>query len=151
MKSHKRLLTITLTMTGLVFGWAASAQDVKLMPKEAISFEARPGAQGLAQAAIHGNLQKAGLYAVQVKFAPGAKAPVHTHPDERVLNVLAGVLYFGTGSTFDESAMKPLQAGSVVIIAPDQPHYVWAKDGEVVAQEAGFGPTATKPWPQAVR
>jgi quercetin dioxygenase-like cupin family protein len=86
------------------------------------------------------------LYAVQVKFPKGGKALPHTHPDERILNVIAGTLYFAHGTSFEEAALKPYGAGSVINIPPNVPHYVMAKDGEAIVQEAGFGPTATVPW-----
>jgi quercetin dioxygenase-like cupin family protein len=35
---------------------------------------------------------------VQVKFSKGGKASAHTHPEERILNVLAGTIYVGTGT-----------------------------------------------------
>jgi quercetin dioxygenase-like cupin family protein len=127
---------------------AAEQGAVRVMPNNSIEWRARPGTD-LVQAEIHGSVQKSGLYAVQVKFPKDGKAPPHAHPDERILNVLAGVLYFGAGTVFDETAVTPLPAGSVVIIPPETPHFVWARDGEVTVQESGFGPSGTKPWPRA--
>jgi quercetin dioxygenase-like cupin family protein len=148
----RRTILIPAASLGCAFAAAAPAvsqqQEIRLIPQNSIPWAARAGS-ALFQSEIHGSVQKSGLYAVQVKFPAGGKAPPHTHPDERLLNVLAGVLFFGVGTTFDEGAVKPLTAGSVVIIPPDTPHYVWARDGEVTVQEAGFGPSGTKPWPQA--
>ena len=43
---------------------------------------------------------------------------------------------------FDLSKMTPLKPGSVIIMPANTPHYGWAKEGEVVIQEVGIGPTA---------
>ena len=39
--------------------------------------------------------------------------------------------------------MKALPAGSIFTEPARQPHFVWAKDGEVVIQVIGNGPSAT--------
>jgi hypothetical protein len=58
----------------------------------------------------------------------------HWHPDEwRTAVVLSGTLYFVVGEQWDESKLKP----------PRTPHYVWAKDGEVIIQTTRMGPTGT--------
>jgi hypothetical protein len=59
--------------------------------------------------------------------------------------VLSGTIYVGFGATFDEAKMVAVPAGGVYVAPAKVPHYVWAKDGEAVYQEAGVGPTATVP------
>jgi hypothetical protein len=39
--------------------------------------------------------------------------------------------------------MKALPAGSVFTEPVQQPHFVWAKEGEVVIQVVGHGPSST--------
>ena len=63
--------------------------------------------------------------------------------DERVVTILSGTLLVGYGERFDESTMKALPAGSVFTEPAKQPHFVWAKDSEVVIQVVGQGPSAT--------
>ncbi len=50
-------------------------------------------------------------------------------------------MYVGYGEQLDESAMKALKPGSIWTSHEKHPHFVWAKDGEVVIQVVGFGPT----------
>jgi quercetin dioxygenase-like cupin family protein len=73
----------------------------------------------------------------------------HTHPDERVVTVLSGTFYLGSGPTFDESKAKELEAGSVTVVPPNTVHWGFAKDSAVTIQEIGVGPTATTPRPRA--
>lgn len=54
----------------------------------------------------------------------------------------------GVGEKFNEADLKPVGVGEAVVIPPNTPHYAWAKDGLVVFQETGYGPSATKLMPQ---
>jgi hypothetical protein len=73
----------------------------------------------------------------------------HWHPDEwRTAVVLSGTLYFGVGEQWDESKLKAYPAGTSYSEPPKTPHFVWAKDGEVILQTTGMGPTGSTPIPQ---
>jgi len=90
-----------------------------------------------------GSEKGAGLYLLRVKLARGTHVPLHTHPDERNTTVLSGTLYVGFGKSFAEDKMVAVPAGSVFVAPANVEHYLWAKDGEVIYQESGVGPTAT--------
>ena len=92
---------------------------------------------GVRRAYLVGDEKKPGMYAYRVRFPANHKVQPHFHPDERVVTVLSGTLYVGFGEVFDESAMKALPAGSIWTEPARQPHFVWAKDGEVVIQVVG--------------
>jgi quercetin dioxygenase-like cupin family protein len=98
---------------------------------------------GVQVASIAGNPAKAGMYANRVRFPAGVRIQPHFHPDERIVVVLSGTVYFGYGEQFDEAAMKALPAGSVWTEPARQPHFAWAKDGEAVIQVTGNGPSST--------
>ena len=61
-------------------------------------------------------------------------------------SLLLGVL-FGYGERFDETAMQALSAGSVWTEPAKQPHFAWSRNGEVVLQVIGMGPSGTTPVP----
>lgn len=94
---------------------------------------------------VHGAEQNTGLYILRVKLAASGRIPPHTHPDERNSTVLSGTLYVGFGETFEESKLVAIPAGGLYVAPANVPHYIWAKDGAVMYQEAGVGPTATVP------
>ena len=85
-------------------------------------------------------------YVFRVVLAKNGKLPVHTHPDTRHTTVLSGTLYVGFGAEFDEAKMVSVPTGGIYVAPINVPHYLWAKDGEVVYQEVGVGPTATIPF-----
>lgn len=103
---------------------------------------------GFEVATATGNPQQRGMYSNQVRFPAGTKIMPHFHPDERIIVVLSGTVYFGYGETFDESKMKALPAGSVWTEPAKQPHFAWAKDGEATIQVIGNGPSGTVNIPQ---
>src|SRR5215813_3921219 len=52
------------------------------------------------------------------------------------------------GEQWDETKLKPYPAGTFFSEPKGTPHYVWAKDGEVIVQFTAMGPTAVTPIPQ---
>ena len=130
-----------------VFGVAVLASAAAPMPEPVLeeSFEwfSPPGNPGLKAAWVVGAEQASGLYALRVGLAAGVRIAPHTHPDTRYSTVLSGTLYVGFGGTVDESAMIAVPAGAVYVAPANQPHYLWARDGEVEYQESGVGPTGT--------
>ena len=88
------------------------------------------------------------MYAYRVRFPANFRNQPHFHPDDRIVTVMSGTLYVGFGEQFNEGGMKPLPAGSVWTEPMKQPHYVWAKDGEVVIQVIGHGPSGVTLIPQ---
>jgi quercetin dioxygenase-like cupin family protein len=98
---------------------------------------------GNQQAVMAGNQKETGLYMYRTRFAANYRNKPHFHPDQRIVTVMSGTLYVGYGEKMDDSQMKALPAGSIFTEPPRQPHYVWAKDGEVVIQVTGYGPSGT--------
>ena len=83
------------------------------------------------------------LYQLWIVRYPNKPVFARGLDDERVGTVLSGTLLVGYGDRFDETNMKALGPGGVWTEPPRQPHYVWAKDGDVIIQVVGFGPSGT--------
>ena len=102
------------------------------------------GPTGNPQARITGDAAKSGMYMYRSRFPANYKVQPHFHPDERMGMVVSGTLLVGYGENFDESRMKVMPPGSIWAEPAGQPHFVWAKDGEVVIQIVGAnGPSGT--------
>jgi len=98
---------------------------------------------------LYGDPTKPGLFVTRVKFSAGWKDPPHWHPDEvRTVTVLSGAFYFASGDRWDESKFKAYPAGTFYSEPPRSPHYTWAKDGEVILQITGMGPSGKTFIPQ---
>ena len=82
-----------------------------------------------------------GQWMSMVKVPAGFVMPPHSHPDERTIIVVSGVLFQGEGEKVDEKALKAFPAGSVIIDPPKEPHYHLYKE-DTVFIEMGSSPTA---------
>jgi quercetin dioxygenase-like cupin family protein len=94
-------------------------------------------------AVLYGDPTKSGTYVYRSKFAPGSKNMPHWHPEERTVVILSGTLYYGLGEQWDESKLIALPAGTFLAEPPKTIHFTWAKEGEVILQVTGIGPTGT--------
>jgi len=102
-----------------------------------------PFAPGGEAGYLAGDGTKPEMYTLRVHLAKDAKIPPHTHPDTRMVTVLSGELFAGFGATPDPSHGTLLPAGTFMVVPAGEAHWSWAKNGEVVYQETGNGPTAT--------
>ena len=139
--------TQTITMLcALLSASVAYGQDtpqpVQIMPDD-IKWTSLPVAPGVQIAWLIGAADKPGFYELRVRMAPGSILPPHTHPDNRHLTVLSGELYVGFGNTFEPEKTKRFPAGSFLAVPAGTVHYVLAKNGEVVFDDAAIGPTGT--------
>jgi quercetin dioxygenase-like cupin family protein len=121
------------------------AQGEALVPTRLTPEELKwmPQPNGNLQAVMAGNPRDQGLYMYRTRFPANFRNQPHFHPDQRIVTVMSGTLYVGYGEKMDDSQMKALPAGSIFTEPPRQPHYVWAKNGEVVIQVTGYGPSGT--------
>jgi quercetin dioxygenase-like cupin family protein len=134
-----------LLLLGLALGsMAAEAPTPRVVLPERLTFSTPPGIPDLKSAFVVGAESETGAYAIRVRLKAGGRVPVHTHPDTRYSTVLSGTLYVGFGETANDARMTAVPAGAVYVAPANVPHYLWARDGEVVYQEAGIGPTATR-------
>ena len=98
-----------------------------------------PDSPESSQVWLHGDATAHGPTLLRVRLAAGGRVGVRAHPDERIFSVLAGTLSVGFGSIFDETRMHDIPAGAVFIAPADQPHYLWARDGDAEYQVGGGG------------
>ena len=132
-------------IVGWAYGQSAPASVVKL--PQNIEFKGLPGAP--QSAVLYGDPTKPGVFVQRIKFAAGMKGLPHWHPDEvRTVVVISGTLYFGVGEQWDESKFNVYPAGTFFSEVPKTPHYTWAKDGEVIIQVTGIGPSGRTDIPQ---
>jgi len=134
-------LLLTLPLVSCAVAQEASLEAV--LPSE-LEWEANPDVPGVQSAMGVGDSTQAELYVLFGKLVEGTVFPAHTHPDGRLSTVVSGVMYYGVGETPEDTDFRAYPAGSVVYTPAGVPHIMWAKDGEIVVQEAGFGPTGSE-------
>ena len=142
MNSYVSRVACTVALTLLVmsaFAQSTGLEPARLAPED---MKWAPTPAGTQRADLAGDETKAGMYAYRVRFPANFRNQPHFHPDDRIVTVISGTLQVGFGEQIDESKMKALPAGSIWTEPAKQPHFVWAKDGEVVIQVIGNGPSA---------
>lgn len=139
----KLFLKVVGTAMATIIALAVLAQDalhpVALSPGDLVWDIERSN----HRATISGSNETSGMYVYRTRFPDGFRNTPHFHPDSRVGTVISGALHVGHGEEFDESIMRPIAAGGVWTEPAGQAHFVWAKDGPVVIQIVGEGPSGT--------
>jgi len=116
-----------------------------LTPGE-MKFVSNPARPGRASSVLVGDPAKVGVYVMRTKLPANLKIAPHSHSEAwRIATVLSGTLYYGHGDTFDESKLKALGPGSLLVEPKDVPHFAMTKDEEVMLHIVGEGPAATNP------
>ncbi len=140
----RQLAAIILAALSMCSGvaFAGTVAPEPILP-DTLRWGSPPNLPGLQAAWVVGAEQKPGHYMLRVKLASGARIPPHTHPDERITTVLAGTVHVGFDENFHEVGGVAVPAGGVYVTPANVPHYVWAKEGDVMYQESGMGPTGT--------
>ena len=122
---------------------AISAMEAKYLLPEDIQFpETQPGASPTIT--LFGDPRSSGLYVTRTLIPHGTKTIPHIHADSRTVTVLSGVCHYGHGVEFDEKMVIPMPSGSFFTEPAGTPHYIWAKDGDVVVQTTAVGPSSTQ-------
>jgi quercetin dioxygenase-like cupin family protein len=146
----KACVTTWLLSASLLLGANSVVADPAAIVKLPQDITFKGSAGGVQIAVLYGDPAKPGLYVVRLKLPGGAKVMPHTHPEEvRTLTVLSGTLYFGFGKEWDGRKLTPYPAGTFFSELPNVPHFVSAKDGEVIFQATGIGPSALIPVQQS--
>jgi quercetin dioxygenase-like cupin family protein len=130
-------------LLAVTFVGGTHAEDSGIRTVKPGSLALTPQKAGPSSAFVLGSTKQSGLYVITALYPFGLKSTPHVHPDQRVMTVISGTFYAGTGDRFDESKVQALPPGSILIIPPNTLHWGWAKDGDVVVQEVGVGPTGT--------
>lgn len=136
----RRFLSAAVALALLCAGAAFAAS----MPTIVISGQEHwnPGTgmmKGAQVAVLAGNPAKGGLYIVRVKVPAGAVFGPHYHNETENVTVISGTLWVGLGDKMNKSAMKPLTAGSFVMVPAKLHHYAMTKTATVI-DITGIGP-----------
>jgi quercetin dioxygenase-like cupin family protein len=139
-----RTIAAAILVISPLVGFAVHAQPTisRTTPGE-IKYEPIQFAPGAEFVYLASDGSKPENYSLRVHLRPDAKIPPHTHPDTRMIVVLSGELFVGSGVKIDPNSGSLLPAGSFFTVPAGMIHWSWAKNGETTYQEFGTGPTAT--------
>ncbi len=96
-----------------------------------------------AQAKLFGDVDKAGLYYVLIKWFPGYMSGPHKYVTDRLCVIVSGTWWVNSGADFDPASCVPVPAGTFIRRVAHTPHYdgviAGAKEPAVIAI-CGMGP-----------
>ena len=79
------------------------------------------------------------LFTLRSKLPDNYKIPPHFHPTDEHVTVISGTFKMGLGKEFDEKALKPMNAGSFMMMPKGVPHFALTS-GETIVQVHAVGP-----------
>jgi len=137
----KRLIVASMiALASTAYAGHETHEARELTPSE-LKFEDDPAfPKGAQTVVVHGDPTKPGQFIIRLKMPPNYIVPPHTHPAFESVTVLSGTMGSGMGTTVDKSKGKMLGAGSILLLPPDHPHYVWSTDEETIVQVSAMGP-----------
>lgn len=119
---------------------AQSAKEIVGVTPEQVRWFTPPYYKdGRKRARLFGDSSQGGTWVDRVKIPRGMRVLAHTHPRDELVTVIQGTWYLGSGKRFDPAKLKGYPAGSFIIIPAGVPHFLAAKDGEVIVQLSGTG------------
>jgi quercetin dioxygenase-like cupin family protein len=92
---------------------------------------------------LFGNQNSPGVYVQYLKRAPNAWSRLHYHPMDRLIMVMGGRMYIGTGTDLDKDKTIGLPKGGFVRDIAQGVHYDGAKDEPLWIQISGIGPATS--------
>jgi hypothetical protein len=149
---HAKTIIAAIALSIAAAGPSAISAAEQQLNAKAITFEL-PGqikwkrnAAGTNEVAVlYGDPAKPGLYVQLFKWLPGNMSRPHWHPNDRIITVIKGTWWVGTGDKFDPDSTVPLPTGSNAIHFGKEIHYDGAKDAEVWLLMSGEGPETATP------
>jgi hypothetical protein len=138
---HHAYVSPFLFVLVLLSAAAAQHQEAKIYPATAIKWTEGPPSlpKGAKIAILEGDLAKQEPFVFRVKLPDGYRIAPHLHPKPERVTVIAGTLNIGMGDQFDETKLKPMQAGTYGTWPAGMKHFATVK-GETILQLHGIGP-----------
>jgi quercetin dioxygenase-like cupin family protein len=100
---------------------------------------------GQGESLLFGDPKKPGIYGVLIKWLPGHFSKPHFHSTDRYIYVVSGTWWVSASTTYDNSKMYPIPAGSFVTDIANTVHWDGAKEstGPCLLMLVGEGPMQT--------
>ena len=139
------LAASVLALTALGAASTARAEidptSITVVPFDKLVFHKAPN--GAETAKVFGDSTKPEAYGIVIKWPPHINTRPHSHPNDRIVTVLAGTWYVGTGAKYRPESMVPNKPGSFVTDLANQIHYDGTKDDTALIYITGMGPAPT--------
>ena len=96
-------------------------------------------------AILYGDPKKEGPYVMLLRWPPNWQTRPHGHPNDRMITVLEGTLWVGTGTKFHPETNTAVGKGGFVVDLAKQPHYEVTKSDGALIEINGIWPDTMIP------
>ena len=146
MITAKAAMAAALGLAALALASAASAEvdpkSILLTLPDHIEWKG----DKVKSAILYGDPKKPGApYVMLLRWPPNWNTRPHSHPNDRMITVLEGTLWVGTGTKFRPETNTAVGKGGFVVDVADQPHYEITKDDGALIEITGIGPDTMAP------
>jgi hypothetical protein len=98
------------------------------------------------KAVLYGDPSKPGApYVMLLRWPANFSTRPHSHPNDRMITVLEGALWVGTGTKFQPETNTPVGVGGFIVDIANQPHYEITKGDGALIEITGIGPDTLVP------
>ena len=97
------------------------------------------------KAVLYGDPSKPGYYVMLLRWPPNWSTRPHSHPNDRMITVLEGTLWVGTGTKFHPETNTAVGSGGFLVDNANQPHYEITKGDGALIEITGMGPDTLVP------
>ncbi len=139
MKQIAAAAIAALSVLGPVQAQAQHAGSHVVLSPAQLVWNDLPALPGVKIVVIEGPLTEAVPIMFRLKFPANYRVPPHRHPGIEHITIISGTLNIGMGETFDMEKTHALTQGSVAIMPPGTPHFVWTSE-ETIGQVHSTGP-----------
>jgi len=128
---------VLVAITPALIGGQKDKGVVGVVPAEVRWFTPPYYTDGRQRAQLYGDSSQGGPWIDRVKIPAGDHVSAHTHPQDELVTVIDGTWYVGIGDNYDPAKLEGYPPGSFVLIPAGLPHFVAAKETDVIVQLSG--------------
>jgi len=139
MKLRARSAVVAATLLAAATVWAQHGAHTIIQPNDIKWADVPSLPPGAKIAVLEGKMNEEGPITARLKFPANYQVPAHWHPGIERVTVLSGTMNFGMGDKLDPAKTTALGPGSLLLMPPKMPHFVWTKE-EAIAQINVMGP-----------
>ncbi len=135
-------LVLAVTVLAPVARAEVDPKAILLTPSDKIEWKG----DKVKSAVLYGDPKKEGsVYVMLLRWPANFNTRPHSHPKDRMITVLEGTLWVGTGAKYHPETNTPVKAGGFLVDVADQIHYEVTKDDGALIEIVGVGPDTMVP------
>ena len=145
MPMYKAVVSAAVALACLVGAAAAKAEVDPKSIALTLPKDIKWTGDKVKSAVLYGDPKQPGPYVMLLRWPPNWNTRPHGHPNDRMITVLEGTLWVGTGTKFHPETNTPVGKGGFIVDLAKQPHYEITKDDGALIEITGIGPDTMIP------